>query len=78
MENNCPECGVVMRWEQGTYRCGPCDKVFIKQGYCQTCDVQLEKLQACGATNYFCNQCNELKSRSSARIVFETQKTASQ
>ncbi|WP_081796245.1 zinc ribbon domain-containing protein [Enterovibrio calviensis] len=78
MENNCPDCNESMRWEQGSYHCDPCDKVFIKQGYCQTCDAQLEKLQACGATNYFCNQCNELKSRSSATIVFEAKKTVSQ
>ncbi|MDD1792713.1 zinc ribbon domain-containing protein [Enterovibrio sp. ZSDZ42] len=77
MENNCPDCNELMGWDKGSYHCESCDKIFIKQGYCQVCDAQLEKLQACGATNYFCNQCNELKSRSSANIVFEAKKAVS-
>ena len=29
---------------------------------CPDCGKPIEVLKACGATNYFCNHCNELKS----------------
>ncbi|GHD58894.1 YfgJ family double zinc ribbon protein [Jeongeupia chitinilytica] len=29
---------------------------------CPDCGKPLEVLKACGATSYFCNHCNELKS----------------
>ncbi|MGF1707676.1 zinc ribbon domain-containing protein [Enterovibrio baiacu] len=77
MENLCPDCGQALMWESGVYVCNPCDNTFIKQGYCKTCSAQLERLQACGSTSYFCHQCNELKSRSTANIVFEAKKTVS-
>ncbi|USH01868.1 zinc ribbon domain-containing protein [Grimontia kaedaensis] len=77
MGNHCPDCERDLVWDNGTYRCESCEKSFVKQAFCATCDELLEKLQACGATSYFCNSCNELKSKSSARIVFEEQKTVS-
>ncbi|PKF50867.1 zinc ribbon domain-containing protein [Enterovibrio nigricans] len=77
MENTCPECGEALSWNNGNYDCHACDKTFIKQGFCLVCDAQVERLQACGATNYFCHSCNELKSRSGVNTVFEERKTVS-
>ena len=59
-----------MKWEAGLYRCESCDQTYQKVAYCPVCAAELEKLQACGAVNYFCKQCNELKSKSRVRIEF--------
>ena len=72
-ENHCPKCNNELAW-QGLYHCEPCDVDFEKVGFCPDCEAKLEKLQACGAANYFCNSCNELKSKS--RLRFEFQKKA--
>jgi hypothetical protein len=69
-ENLCPQCEKELVWD-GQYYCQPCDEHFQKIGMCPQCDAILEKLQACGAANYFCNQCNELKSKSKIRFSFQ-------
>ncbi|GLT19466.1 hypothetical protein GCM10007938_32480 [Vibrio zhanjiangensis] len=66
--NRCPDCNLELIW-QGQYHCQQCESDFDKVGYCPYCEAQLEKIQACGASNYFCNQCNELKSKSRAKFV---------
>lgn len=68
-ENNCPDCQQALTWN-GRYECESCNKAFKKIGYCPKCDSELEKLQACGAANYFCNSCNELQSKSKIRFEF--------
>ncbi|TOF43917.1 DNA ligase, partial [Vibrio parahaemolyticus] len=50
---------------------GQCESDFKKVGFCPDCGAELEKLQACGAANYFCNTCNELKSKSRVRFEFQ-------
>lgn len=70
-QNSCPSCNVKMKWEAGLYLCEECDRKYQKVAYCPVCEAELEKLQACGATNYFCNSCNELKSKSRVRIEFQ-------
>ncbi|MDK9761394.1 zinc-ribbon domain-containing protein [Vibrio sp. D420a] len=68
-ENICPQCQSELGWD-GQYHCETCGMHFTKIGYCPDCQSQLEKLQACGAASYFCNdKCNELKSKS--RVTFE-------
>ncbi|CAH8202588.1 MULTISPECIES: zinc ribbon domain-containing protein [Vibrio] len=71
-ENLCPCCTKPLEWD-GRYHCSECDKHFNKIGFCPSCESELEKLQACGAANYFCNQCNELKSKSKIRFEFKPQ-----
>lgn len=68
-ENKCPDCKVELEWS-GQYHCHQCAGDFKKVGFCPDCDAELEKLQACGAANYFCNSCNELKSKSRVRFEF--------
>ncbi|TJZ72883.1 YfgJ family double zinc ribbon protein [Chitiniphilus eburneus] len=34
---------------------------------CPDCDQPLEVMKACGATSFFCNHCNELKSSQRVR-----------
>ncbi|EGQ9271526.1 zinc ribbon domain-containing protein [Vibrio parahaemolyticus] len=69
-QNKCPDCEVELEWT-GQYHCGQCESDFKKVGFCPDCGVELEKLQACGAANYFCNNCNELKSKSRVRFEFQ-------
>lgn len=69
-ENKCPSCNSELVW-RGQYHCESCSVNFKKVGYCPDCDAELEKLQACGAANYFCNTCNELKSKSRVRFEFQ-------
>ncbi|KLV11135.1 MULTISPECIES: zinc ribbon domain-containing protein [Photobacterium] len=69
-QNFCPECQTEMHWHDNHYHCEDCGKNWRKQAYCPDCAAQLEKLAACGAASYFCNQCNELKSKSRIRIEF--------
>ena len=69
-ENNCPICEDELSWN-GEYHCDSCDENFKKVGFCPECEAELEKLQACGAASYFCNACNELKSKSKVRFEFQ-------
>lgn len=41
-----------------------CEQAYQKMNYCPDCLSEVEKLKACGATNYFCKRCNSLKSKS--------------
>ncbi|WP_432464232.1 zinc ribbon domain-containing protein [Agarivorans sp. QJM3NY_33] len=70
--NDCPDCGKALDWD-GQYYCASCQQHYQKLAYCPDCDAALEKLAACGAASYFCNSssCNELKSKSRARVEFK-------
>ena len=70
VENPCPECGNEMEWDNGEFVCATCNDRYKKILFCPTCEAELEKLASCGAANYFCNSCNELKSKTKARIEF--------
>ncbi|MGO1296623.1 MAG: zinc ribbon domain-containing protein [Vibrio sp.] len=70
MENECPQCQQVLQWRDGNYLCQSCQQHYLKQAYCPTCHSQLEKLQACGSVSYFCNTCNELKSKSTVQVEY--------
>lgn len=72
MNNPCPTCQQPLVWD-GQYHCTQCDEHFKKVGFCPDCGAELEKLQACGAANYFCHHCNELKSKSRVRFEFQKQ-----
>ncbi|MFH4677722.1 zinc ribbon domain-containing protein [Vibrio diabolicus] len=69
-QNICPTCNVELEWT-GQYHCAQCESDFKKVGFCPGCEAELEKLQACGAASYFCNVCNELKSKSRVRFEFQ-------
>lgn len=69
MEDRCPQCAELLQWDGG-YVCHSCEQHYHKQVYCPSCHRPLEKLQACGSVSYFCNTCNELKSKSAVNTVF--------
>ncbi|GAK16714.1 LOW QUALITY PROTEIN: hypothetical protein JCM19053_1134 [Vibrio sp. JCM 19053] len=69
-QNICPTCNVELEWT-GQYHCAQCESDFKKSRFLPDCEAELEKLQACGAVSYFCNVCNELKSKSRVRFEFQ-------
>ena len=69
-QNQCPTCGQDMQWN-GQYFCSDCQQHYKKTVLCPTCDEEVEKLKACGAVNYFCNTCNELKSKPKVTTFWE-------
>ncbi|MDR9830231.1 zinc ribbon domain-containing protein [Vibrio sp. FNV 38] len=71
-ENNCLKCQRELEWDAG-YTCSECATKYKKIGYCPDCSMELEKLQACGSASYFCNCCNELKSKSRVQFEFKPQ-----
>ncbi|WP_022940182.1 zinc-ribbon domain-containing protein [Psychromonas hadalis] len=46
--------------------CPTCEVHYGVKSNCKVCADELERLVACGAVDFWCNQCNELKSKSSA------------
>ena len=69
MENTktiiCPNCGesIEKNGQTGKYYCKTCEKTYGKRANCNVCGNELELLSACGAEQFFCNTCKELKSR---------------
>jgi len=47
--------------------CELCQADYHLCAHCPDCGAPLERLQACGASNWFCNRCNELKSKSAVQ-----------
>lgn len=69
MALKCPECAHEIESkgiQKQHYHCDACGSDLKLYAFCDKCDSQLELLQACGAANLWCHQCNELKSKSSA------------
>ncbi|MEI8632385.1 zinc ribbon domain-containing protein [Vibrio sp. PP-XX7] len=71
-DRQCPQCAETFIWD-GQYYCSQCQHHYKKTAYCPDCQAELEKLSACGAVSYFCNSCNELKSKSNPKTRFEYQ-----
>lgn len=70
-QNICPKCQKEMSWNNGTFTCEECAGVYKKVAYCPDCEDEMEKVQACGAVGYYCNTCNEPKSKSRIRFEFQ-------
>ena len=63
----CKTCvGKLEKTGKVTLYCPECDIHYGVKSSCKTCGDELERLIACGAVDFWCNECNELKSKSSA------------
>lgn len=62
----CAEAGLDPRRSETA--CLACGARFTLVAHCPQCAEVLEKVQACGAVDYFCNHCNHLVSKRSARF----------
>lgn len=60
----CPKDGAALESRGTLWHCSTCASQFQLGGRCNVCHHELERLVACGAVNWFCNHCNELKSKS--------------
>lgn len=69
--NCCPGCNAELTYQDGNYACEKCNKLYSKHAFCDVCDNELERLAACGSVSYFCNACNQLKSKSLARYEYQ-------
>lgn len=59
----CLNCKKKLEKIENRYICKACNKQYIKKAYCPIDNSELEKLAACGSVSYWCNKCNELKSK---------------
>ncbi|PKG40416.1 zinc ribbon domain-containing protein [Psychromonas sp. Urea-02u-13] len=67
MELNCPKCEHELdRSGELKRHCESCNSDFKLFIACHECGDEIERLKACGAVSFWCNSCNELKSKSSA------------
>jgi len=64
MERLCPIHGTALASRGKLWHCAECDADYRIRGLCGDCGAELEFLAACGASNWWCNACNELKSKS--------------
>lgn len=70
MDKLCPECQNAITYLSGDrFKCEHCDKDYLQQACCPDCDNILEKLQGCGATDYFCRNGHGLISKK--RIIWK-------
>ncbi|MBW8190859.1 zinc ribbon domain-containing protein [Neiella marina] len=63
----CPKCQGHLIPDTEHHRCEECNAQYQAQAVCDVCGDPLSILKACGAVDYFCNHCNELKSKSTVR-----------
>jgi len=74
MELTCPKCNnELQRSGELKRHCGACNSDFKLHVACNECGAELERLKACGAVNFWCNECNELKGKSSAVYTLQAQ-----
>ena len=65
----CQNCSTNLKKDNltGNYDCPECQAKFQIKGICYKCGDYVEKLAACGSVSFFCNTCNELKSKSTVK-----------
>lgn len=67
MEFQCPDCEAsLVKTAKDKFRCESCKTGFNMIISCNKCSDELEVLEGCGAVNFWCHKCNELKSKKSA------------
>jgi len=63
----CPQCASeLQRSDESMRYCGACQLAFHITIRCVQCSSPLQRLNACGAVSFWCDTCNELKSKRSA------------
>ena len=67
----CPECGGELSKQGELWHCQECCGKFSQKAHCDKCDAEVERLRACGAVDYFCNACGDLKSKKALIYRYE-------
>lgn len=69
MDALCRQCHQMMAWQQhNVYYCETCSKHYLQIAPCPECHNPLQKMQACGAIDYFCQHGHGLISKK--RLTF--------
>jgi len=77
MQLLCPHCqSELNRSGESKRHCETCHSDFILNIECNECGEVLQRLKACGAVNFWCEGCNELKSKSSASYKLVANKSS--
>ncbi|MEG3753288.1 zinc ribbon domain-containing protein [Psychromonas arctica] len=77
MQLLCPHCqSELNRSGESKRHCETCHSDFILNIECNECGAILQRLKACGAVNFWCEDCNELKSKSSANYKLVANKSS--
>jgi len=72
MITQCPKCEHYLERSGELKRhCKGCDSNFKLLLNCSECGDEIERLKACGAVSFWCNECNELKSKSGVKYTIE-------
>ncbi|KAA8995736.1 hypothetical protein FJU30_23590 [Affinibrenneria salicis] len=71
MTQDCPTCGSELTAAETGFHCDVCRQTFGRLALCPDCRRPLERLQACGAVNYFCQHGHGLISKK--RVLFTAQ-----
>ncbi|MEJ6079057.1 zinc ribbon domain-containing protein [Vibrio sp. 1-Bac 57] len=67
MQLSCPDCESELANSGELKRhCPSCNSDFVVNVCCRECGQPLQRLKACGAVSFWCDHCNELKSKSTA------------
>jgi len=68
---NCPDCSGTLEGQGLKRTCPECKRIFEMEYHCEVCGEAPEKIASCGSVSWFCNSCNELKSRSSMDVYIQ-------
>ena len=69
---SCPACAAALDPRHSEQRCPVCHAELCFEASCPDCGVPLERLQACGAVDYFCQGCSSLISK--RRVIYEVRR----
>jgi len=68
---DCPICNIELERSGELKRhCNKCHTDFNIEITCRECGDVLQRLKACGAVSFWCEKCNEQKSKSTAVYTF--------
>jgi len=68
---DCPTCNAELERSGELKRhCNECHSDFKIEITCRECGDVLQRLKACGAVSFWCEKCNEQKSKSTAVYTF--------
>jgi predicted amidophosphoribosyltransferase len=68
MNELCPQCQQTLQWQNGSFFCAACQQLYQQQAHCPDCQSELQKLTACGAVDYFCQNGHGMVSKK--RVIF--------
>lgn len=66
----CPKCNETLKGRKYLYTCESCETEYEVNFKCEVCGSEPEVLASCGAVSFYCNSCNNMKSRTTMNKEF--------